>query len=104
MDPGLFLFRFFGLQPGGLLSIRLGSRKIARFGLAGSAACCILSPTLQGMDRGPALALLMFWGLSAAADSPQFSSLNARFAPRAYVGSALTLVNCMGLSHHHLHH
>ncbi len=42
------------------------------------------------------MGLLLFWGVAAVTDSPQFSSLNARFAPRAYVGSALTIVNCMG--------
>lgn len=76
--------------------MRLGSRKIARFGLAGSTACCLLSPALPEMGTEAALALVMFWGLAVTADSPQFSSLNARFAPRAYVGSALTLVNCIG--------
>ncbi len=29
-------------------------------------------------------------------DSPQFSALNARYAPAEQVGSALTIANCIG--------
>lgn len=91
-----FFAGFTGCSLGGLLSVRLGSQKIARWGLAGSAACCLLSPFFSWMPLGPTLGIMMFWGLTVTADSPQFSSLNARFAPTAYVGSALTIVNCLG--------
>lgn len=91
-----FFAGFIGCSLGGLLSIHLGSRKIAKWGLAGSAACCLISPLFHEIPLGAALGIMMFWGLAVTADSPQFSSLNARFAPRAYVGSALTIVNCLG--------
>ncbi|MCG8637495.1 MAG: MFS transporter [Desulfobacterales bacterium] len=87
---------FLGCGLGGLLSIRTGSRKIAKWALMGSGFCCLLSPFLHQMPRPLAIGLLLFWGVAVVTDSPQFSSLNARFAPRAYVGSALTIVNCMG--------
>jgi len=91
-----FFTGFLGCSLGGLFSVHLGSQKIARLGLAGSASCCLLSPFLPNLPLGVTLGIMMFWGLTVTADSPQFSSLNARFAPKAYVGSALTIVNCLG--------
>ena len=43
-------------------------------------------------------AWILVWGATVSGDSPQFSALTARNAPRAQVGSVLTLVNCIGFS------
>jgi hypothetical protein len=41
---------------------------------------------------------LAVWGITAAGDSPQFSTLTASNAPKHAVGSVLTLTNCIGFA------
>jgi MFS family permease len=87
-----------GCVAGGLASKRAGSASVAFAQLSISGACCALSPLLFHAPTPVYLAFLLLWGATVAGDSPQFSALNAANAPRAFVGSALTIANCIGFS------
>lgn len=87
-----------GCAGGGLLSGLFGSARVATFQLAVSGICCVVSPFMFSAPTPVFLLYLLVWGLTVAGDSPQFSSLNALNAPKALVGSALTIVNCIGFS------
>jgi len=76
--------------------LKTGSRKVALTALFVSGAICFLSPVITQINPMLALAIILIWGAAVVMDSPQFSALNTRFAPTAYVGSALTIVNCIG--------
>lgn len=87
-----------GCIGGGLLSLRFGSGRVAFVQLAGSFICCLLSPLAVAWPFPVIATFLVAWGILVAGDSPQFSALNARHAPRHRVGSALTIVNCIGFA------
>ena len=83
---------------GGLISKRVGSASVAFIQLAASGICCLLYPWVFQSSSGLFLGFLIFWGIVVVGDSPQFSSLVALTAPKELVGSALTIVNCIGFS------
>ena len=87
---------FVGCAGGGLLSKRAGSAKIAFYQLAASGICCLISPLMFYVPPVFFLGFLIFWGIVVVGDSPQFSALSAQTAPQELVGSALTLINCIG--------
>ncbi len=91
-----FFVGFLGCGIGGMAALKTGSRKVALTALFVSGAICFLSPVITQINPMLALAIILIWGAAVVMDSPQFSALNTRFAPTAYVGSALTIVNCIG--------
>lgn len=102
-DPSFWSFAVIaagalGCVFGGLASLRLGSARVAFVQLAASGACCLAWPLLWQAPLPLLLAFLVFWGIVVVGDSPQFSALNAANAPREWVGSALTIGNCIGFA------
>lgn len=88
-----------GCIAGGFASRRWGSARVAAVFLAGSGACCVLSPlVLSSGSVGVGLAFLMLWGVLVAGDSPQFSAVAARSAPPDKVGTGLTVMNAVGFA------
>lgn len=81
---------------GGIISSRLGSRKVATIALFGSGLCCLLLYFLQGNQPLIWIPLLILWGIFVTPDSPQFSTLVAQSVKSEYRGTALTLVNSLG--------
>jgi MFS family permease len=87
-----------GCIGGGWLAKRWGSARIATYQLSMSGICCLLAPWLMSAPLFWFLLWLAVWGLTAAGDSPQFSTLTASNAPKHAVGSVLTLTNCIGFA------
>jgi MFS family permease len=87
-----------GCTVGGLFSLRHGSARVATIQLVASGMCCLVSPFMFLAPAPVFIAFLVFWGVVVVGDSPQFSALNARYAPGHLVGSALTIANCIGFA------
>jgi len=87
-----------GCSVGGLVSARVGSARVAFIQLGVSGLCCLFSPLFFAAPPALFLAFMLLWGMAVVGDSPQFSTIVARTAPQELVGSALTLVNCIGFS------
>ena len=85
-----------GCVGGGLISRRIGERRVAMLALAGSGLACLASGFAFALPEAALIGFVLIWGLLVVADSPQYSALAARHAPREYVGTALTIQNGLG--------
>ncbi len=77
---------------------RFTSRQLAYFFLIVSGFCCLLSPFIWQLPFEVFIGLLLIWGFSVVADSPQFSTLISQNAQPAYRASAITIVNSIGFA------
>ncbi|MDQ7948482.1 MAG: MFS transporter [Pedobacter sp.] len=83
----------------GLISQRLGTKRVASIALAISGGCCLLSPlVLSTQSFGLLIAFLLIWGMTVVADSPLYSTLIAQNATPELRGTALTTVTCIGFA------
>ncbi|MFL1897301.1 nitrate/nitrite transporter [Aquimarina sp. 2-A2] len=83
---------------GGFISLKIGSKKVARFMLMCSALFCLASPLFFKVSPYLFLIILCLWGMVVIADSPQFSKMIADAAPPELKGTGLTIVNCIGFA------
>jgi len=83
---------------GGYISQKIGSSRVAFYALACSGLCCLASALVFQFGMLPFVLVMLLWGSSVIADSPQFSTLVAQTAIPEYKGTALTIVTSMGFA------
>lgn len=74
------------------------SRQLAYFFLIISGSCCLISPWIWALPFEGFISILIIWGFSVVADSPQFSTLISQNAQPDYRASAITIVNSIGFA------
>ena len=85
-----------GCVIGGQCARRIGGARVAGIQLSISGLCCLISPWMLESAVPLFLLWMLVWGTTVSGDSPQFSALTANNSPPEWVGSILTLSNCIG--------
>ncbi|HEV8284938.1 MAG TPA: MFS transporter [Chitinophagaceae bacterium] len=83
---------------GGYISQKKGSGRVAFYALLCSGLCCLASFSFFQLSLPLFISLMLIWGVSVIADSPQFSTLVAQTAIPEYKGTALTIVTSIGFA------
>ncbi|NRD22906.1 MFS transporter [Winogradskyella litoriviva] len=84
---------------GGFISKSVGIRKTAILSLSISGVCCLVSPLFFIINSSAIFIIfLIIWGMAVIADSPLFSTMVAQNCEANSIGTALTIVNCIGFS------
>ena len=87
-----------GCIGGGWISRRVGERRVALVSLLVSGTLSLVSGFVFTLPFWPLVTCLLLWGVFVVSDSPQFSALALRHAPKEYAGTALTLQNGIGFA------
>jgi len=83
---------------GGYISQKIGSSRVAFYALICSGLCCLVSFTIFQLSLAVFILIMLVWGISVIADSPQFSTLVAQTAVPEFKGTALTIVTSIGFA------
>lgn len=95
---GVFVAGALGCVATGAASRRWGSASSAQVAVATSGTIALASPLLFDAPLWLTAPVVLAWGAAVVADSPMFSAISARAAPRDAVGSALTVQNSIGFA------
>jgi MFS family permease len=87
-----------GCSVGGVIADRFGRTTLTIGALAISGACSLSIGFLFGAVPALVLALALVWGLTVAADSPQFSAAVSELSPPGTAGSALAIQTAAGFT------
>src|SRR5205814_9852770 len=77
---------------------RYGRTTLTIAAMALSGICAVLIGFTFGSSPSLTLVVAIAWGITAIADSAQFSTAVTELSPPAYVGTALTTQTCVGFA------